>query len=206
MMTIEFTRKWMVQNVASFILSVLCVFPGMIHGEPLPEWQRPVDVRQTAFELGEGKGEFHAWGRGRDLRIFFSEFLPALFERTIVPDRSHGFVPVASSHQFRVFGAYSRHIREGMVRVGAETDTDDLLVLAFIGERSACTIVILNRSIRPRRLEILWPKMKFTEIELVDPYNENDVHKAPAILADDATEIVVDPGAIVTLTSTALRQ
>ncbi len=47
------------------------------------QWQPPADVRNTAFELGTGKGEFHAWGRGRDLR-FFGEFLPALFERTIV--------------------------------------------------------------------------------------------------------------------------
>jgi len=121
-----------------------------------------------------------------------------------VPDRSHGFVPVASSYQLRVFGAYSRRIREDMVRVGAETDAENLLVSAFAGEGDAGTVVILNRSTNPRRLQVLWPKVKFTEIELVDPYHENDVQKAPAALPDDATEVVVDPGAIVTLTSVAL--
>jgi O-glycosyl hydrolase len=123
-----------------------------------------------------------------------------------VPDRAHGFVPVPSSHQLRVFGAYSRRIREGMVRVGAETDAEDLLVSAFTGGGGAGTVVILNRSTKPRRLHVLWPKMSFTEMELTDPYHENDEQKAPVALTDDATEVVVDPGAIVTLTNTALGQ
>jgi len=121
-----------------------------------------------------------------------------------VPDRTHGFMPAASSYQLRVFGAFSRRIREGMVRVGAETDSDDLLVSAFAGEGRAGTVVILNRSTNPRRLQVLWPKVKFTEIEWVDPYHENDVQKISATLPDGATEVVVDPGAIVTLTSVAL--
>ena len=50
------------------------------------QWQPPANVWDTAFELGVGKSEFHAWGQGRDLRFFFGEFLPALFERTIVLD------------------------------------------------------------------------------------------------------------------------
>ena len=123
-----------------------------------------------------------------------------------VPDHSHGFVPVASSRQLRVFGAYSRRIREGMVRVGAQTNADDLLVSAFAGEGGIGTVVILNRSTNPRRLNVLWPRVKFTEIELVDPYHENDVQKAPAALTNGAIEIGVDPGAIVTLTSAALGQ
>ena len=121
-----------------------------------------------------------------------------------VPDRAHGFRPVASSRQLRVFGAYSRRIREGMVRIKAETDSSDLLVSAFAGEGGAGTVVILNRSTKPRRLHVFWPKVKFTEIELVDPYHENDVQKAPTPHTSKATEIVVDPGAIVTLTNTAL--
>jgi len=50
------------------------------------QWQSPANVSDTAFELGAGKSEFHAWGRGRDSRFFFGEFLPAIFERTIVLD------------------------------------------------------------------------------------------------------------------------
>jgi O-glycosyl hydrolase len=121
-----------------------------------------------------------------------------------VPDTSHGFVPVASSNQLRVFGAYSRRIREGMVRVEAETDADDLLVSAFAGKDHAGTVVILNRSMKPRRLRIRWPGVRFTELEIVDPYHENDVQKAPAIRTDGATEVTIEPGALVTLTNVPL--
>lgn len=121
-----------------------------------------------------------------------------------VPDRAHGFVPVASSYQLRVFGAYSRRIREGMIRVGTETDADDLLVSAFAGEGGTGTVVILNRSIKPRRLHILWPNIQFTQGEWVDPYYENDVRKAPAARTDGSTEVTIAPGALVTLTNVPL--
>jgi hypothetical protein len=49
-----------------------------------------------------------------------------------------------------------------------------------------------------------WAGVKFTEIEIVDPYHENAVRKAPAQLANGTKEIVVDPGAVVTLTSAVL--
>jgi hypothetical protein len=93
-----------------------------------------------------------------------------------------------------------------MVRIEAKTNTDDLLVSAFAGDGGAATVVILNRSTKPHRLQVLWPGVKFTEIELVDPYHENDVKKVPTTHVDDASGIVVEPGAIVTLTSTALGQ
>lgn len=121
-----------------------------------------------------------------------------------VPDGSHGYVPVASSHQLRVFGAYSRRVREGMVRVEAETDANDLLVSAFGGKDGDGTVVILNRSTEPRRLHVLWPKVKFTETELVDPYHENNVQEAPATHADGVAELTVNPGAVVTLTTVSL--
>ena len=123
-----------------------------------------------------------------------------------VPDRSHDFMPAASSCQLRVFGAYSRRIHEGMVRLGAEADVDDLLVSAFAGDNKTGTAVVLNRSLRPRRVSILWPGVKFTEMEMADPYHENTVRKAPRPFADGATEVIVDPGAVVTLTSAALGQ
>jgi O-glycosyl hydrolase len=121
-----------------------------------------------------------------------------------VPDRSHGFVPVASSRQLRVFGAYSRRITEGMVRVEAATGAEDLLVSAFAGENGEATVVILNRSTKPRRAHVHWPNVAFTETELVDPYHENDVRKAPAKRADGAAEVAIDPGALVTLTNISL--
>lgn len=121
-----------------------------------------------------------------------------------VPDRSHGFVPVASSHQLRVFGAYSRRIREGMVRVEAQTDAEDLLVSAFADKGDAGTVVILNRSINPRRLKIHWPKVKFTEVERVDPYHGNNVQKSPVENDNGAKEVTIAPGALVTLTNVPL--
>jgi O-glycosyl hydrolase len=116
-----------------------------------------------------------------------------------MPNRAHGFVPAASSYQLRVFGAYSRRIHEGMVRVEVETDADSLLVSAFTGEGNTGTIVILNRSTKPRRLRILWPNVKFTEMELTDPYHENDTRKAPT-----GNEVTIAPGTLVTLTNVPL--
>ncbi len=121
-----------------------------------------------------------------------------------VPDPSRGSVPAASSHQLRVFGAYSRRVREGMTRVQADSDAADLLVSAFVRGSNTGTVVVLNRSTKPRRVHVHWPGMTFTEIELADPYHENDVRKAPAAHADGAAEVTIDPGALTTLTSIPL--
>ena len=127
------------------------------------------------------------------------------YTRTLfVPEKSRGFVPVPSSCQLRIFGAYSRRIHEGMVRVKVKTETQDLLVSAFAGEDSTATIVLLNRSTKPRRLHVKWPGVKFTEMETVSPYYENKVRKAPATPADRAAEILIEPGCIVTLTNVPL--
>jgi hypothetical protein len=64
--------------------------------------------------------------------------------------------------------------------------------------------VLLNRSTTPRRLQVFWPRVKFTEMELVDPYRENDVREAPAARTDGSTEVTVAPGALVTLTNVSL--
>jgi len=120
-----------------------------------------------------------------------------------VPDRSHGFVPVAPSHQLRVFGAFSRRIHEGMTRIAARTDVNDLLVSAFVGEGNKGTVVVLNRSTRPRRVRVIRPGATFDEMELVDPYHENEVMAVPAV-EEGVAEVTVQPGAIVTLTNTAL--
>ncbi|MHC4658622.1 MAG: glycoside hydrolase [Planctomycetota bacterium] len=122
----------------------------------------------------------------------------------MVPDRSHGFMPKSSSCQLRVFGAYSRRIREGMIRVEACTDTNDLLVSAFAGKNNRGTVVAINRSTKPRRLQVVWPGVRFTEMELVDPYHENEVRPIPSSGPGGTTEVVVEPGAIITLTNAAL--
>ena len=114
-----------------------------------------------------------------------------------VPDAAHDFVPEASSHQARVFGAYSRHIRRGMVRIGARASNPDLLVTAFAGENGARTLVILNRSLAAQRVEVKWPGKPFRYLEQTSPYAANAVGAAPSAL-------VVAPGAISTLSTEEL--
>jgi hypothetical protein len=124
----------------------------------------------------------------------------------LVPDRVHGFMPVPSSHQLRVFGAYSRRIREGMVRVEAAADVEDLLVSAFAGKDGRGTVVVLNRATQSRKVRVVWPGVTFTEMEVVDPYHENDLRKVPTALADGSAEVTIAPGAIVTLSNVRLGQ
>ena len=122
----------------------------------------------------------------------------------MVPDRSHGFLPVAPSHQLRVFGAFSRRIREGMTRIEARTDVDDLLGSAFAAEGNKGTVVILNRSTRPRAVRVIWPGVTFSQMELVDPYHENQISAIPAAAEEGVMGVTVEPGSIVTLTNAAL--
>lgn len=66
-----------------FLLAGEAVF-GIVE---LPQWQRAGGIEVSTFELDAGKGVFEAWGKGRDYRVFFSEFLPALCERTLELDK-----------------------------------------------------------------------------------------------------------------------
>jgi hypothetical protein len=109
----------------------------------------------------------------------------------LVPDRSRGEMPVASSFQLRVLGAFSRHVLKGMKRVETKTSDKDLLTAAFAdGARS--TLVVLNRSTGVKRLSVDWNGVKWTRMERTDFYSENAETAAPS-------EVVVEPGEIVTL-------
>jgi hypothetical protein len=121
-----------------------------------------------------------------------------------VPDREHGFVPAASSHQLRVFGAYSRRIRAGMVRVTATSGDDDLLVCAFKGAGSAATVVLLNRGTAPKQARILWPGVVFSEIEVADPYHQNETRQIDGA-KEGACDVLLAPGSVVTVTNVVLR-
>ncbi|MCP5114575.1 MAG: hypothetical protein GY953_27420 [bacterium] len=114
-----------------------------------------------------------------------------------VPDPAHGFVPQASSHQARVFGAYSRRVKEGMERVAAVSSDKNLLATAFAGKQGQ-TVILLNRSINPLDVRVHWDGADFRDIEVVSPYQENARHTVPR------PPIRVEPGAIVTLTSVEL--
>ena len=115
-----------------------------------------------------------------------------------VPDAEGGFLPAPSSHQLRVFGAYSRRIRRGMSRVEARSEDGDLLVSAYAGGDGARTVVALNRGAAPRRLRVLWPGGRFTELERTGPCHPNTAGAAPA------AEVTVEGGSIVTLTNVPL--
>jgi hypothetical protein len=91
----------------------------------------------------------------------------------LVPDTERGGFPVASSHQLRVLGAYSRHVKEGMVRVDTECSEPDLLVSAFAEGRRRGTLVALNRSSHPIKLTVNWAGVDMGFGEVTGPYAPN---------------------------------
>ena len=122
-----------------------------------------------------------------------------------VPDRPEGFIPEASNYQLRVFGAYSRRVHEGMIRVGADVNGRDLLAVAFAGEGGLATLVALNRSTRSVEVEVEWPGVVFDAMEVSDPYNEDRLFPAPQPDGQAQTVVIVRPGALVTLTNVPLK-
>jgi hypothetical protein len=120
----------------------------------------------------------------------------------MVPDSEHGFAPVASSHQLRVFGAYSRRVREGMIRVRSASSNPNLLVTAFAGDAGQ-TLILLNRSTARQKISVRWPGAAFAYRETASPQSENAVETAPTAKSD-FWEVTVDAGAIATLTGVEL--
>lgn len=116
-----------------------------------------------------------------------------------VSSPENGFMPVPSSNQLRVFGAYSRRIKEGMQRVETNNSNNDLKIVAFKGENNSGTMVILNRSINPVSLEIEWKNINFSELEIVDPYSPNIVKPF------NGNKVKIEPGALVTITNVPLN-
>ena len=115
-----------------------------------------------------------------------------------VPDHEAGSLPVASSHQLRMFGAFSRRIRKGMVRLETNCDAGDLLASAFAEpDGDARTLVLLNRGTAPCRAVIDWPKARFAEVERVSP---TAIHAIETVDASGEA-LVVAPGEVVTITN-----
>jgi hypothetical protein len=110
-----------------------------------------------------------------------------------------GFMPVPSSNQLRVFGAYSRRIKEGMQRVEVKNSNNDLKIIAFKGKDNKATIVVLNRSLNPIDLDVDWQGVNFSEKEIVDPYSPNIVSSF------EGKKVKIAPGAFVTLTNVPLN-
>ncbi len=121
----------------------------------------------------------------------------------LVPDPERGLKPVASSHQLRIFGAYSRRVRAGMRRVKAASSNPHLLVTAFSGAGGERTLILLNRSGVAQNVDVKWPEARFRYLETASPRQENSVEPSPRP-AGASLQALVAPGAIVTLTNVEL--
>jgi hypothetical protein len=117
----------------------------------------------------------------------------------LAPDPEHGLVPVASSHQLRIFGAYTRRVRAGMTRVKSVSSNPHLLATAFHGAGGETTLILLNRSSVAQKVAVKWRGAAFRYLETASPQRQNSVEPAGA-----TTEVLVAPGAIVTLTNVEL--
>jgi len=120
-----------------------------------------------------------------------------------VPDAEHGLTPAASSHQLRVFGAYTRRVRAGMRRVKAASSNAHLLATAFSGANGERTLVLLNRSAVSQKVAVKWRGAQFRYLETASAQQENSVEPGPRP-AGASLEVLVAPGAIVTLTNVEL--
>jgi O-glycosyl hydrolase len=107
----------------------------------------------------------------------------------LAPDRTRGWIPVPTSFQLRVLGAYSRHIPKGMKRIDVSTGDPDLLATAFAGGNDE-TLIVINRSTAARRLEIQGAAHPWAEIERTGLEEENAV-------SPFRTDNVIQPGEIV---------
>lgn len=106
-------------------------------------------------------------------------------------DEKNNFMPVPSSYQLRVFGSFSKHILNGMKRVGCLSDNPDFLVSAYSdGENN--TLILLNRGINPQQINLDKEKFRVSKMEVVNMYGikQVDIHNP---------ELVVEPGTLVTL-------
>jgi O-glycosyl hydrolase len=112
----------------------------------------------------------------------------------LVPDRTRGNLPVASSFELRVLGAYSRHVFKGMTRVGSGSNNPDLLTAAFEDSKRA-SLIVLNRSTTAQRLTVEWTGKKWSQIERTSQTLEN----APSTVIP--SQLAVEPGEILTLSN-----
>ncbi len=111
----------------------------------------------------------------------------------IAPDRTDGWIPVPTSFELRVLGAYSRHILKGMKRVGATSSDPNLLTTAFAGNGNE-TLMMVNRGTAARRITVNGASHPWAEMERTGLEEVNEVSAVP-------DQIVVQPGEIVVLST-----
>jgi hypothetical protein len=114
----------------------------------------------------------------------------------LVPDRTDGDLPVPSSFQLRVLGAWSRHIAHGMDRVEVHSNDPDLLATAFVNAQHA-TLVVINRSTQTRQVTLSWPHAPaWEQIERTSLYLQNSDSAVST-----SAPLTIAPGEIVTLST-----
>jgi O-glycosyl hydrolase len=111
----------------------------------------------------------------------------------LAPDRTRGWIPVPTSFQLRVLGAYSRHITKGMKRIGADVNDSNLLTSAYTDGKNT-TLVMVNRATAARTVAVDGRTIPWVEMERTGLEEENAVSAVPA-------KIVVEPGEIVVLST-----
>jgi hypothetical protein len=90
-----------------------------------------------------------------------------------------------------------------MKRVKATSSNADVLATAFHGAGGERTLILLNRSTAPQRVAVKWSGAAFRYLETASPRQENSVEPFPPP-AETGREVLVAPGAIVTLTNVEL--
>ena len=83
---------------------------------------------------------------------------------------------------------------KGMTRVSTTSNNPDLLTTAFEDAHHA-TLIILNRSTTPQRLNIQWTAKHWTQVERTSQTAEN------ATSAITPSDLIVEPGEILTLSN-----
>jgi O-glycosyl hydrolase len=112
----------------------------------------------------------------------------------LVPDKTNSYMPVASSFELRVLGAFSRHVFKGMTRVSSTSSNNDLLTVAFEDSHRA-SLIVLNRSTTPQRLNVQWTGEHWSRVERTSQTVEN----ASSVFVPG--DLLVQPGEILTLST-----
>jgi hypothetical protein len=107
-------------------------------------------------------------------------------------DESSNNIPKASSYQLRVFGAFSRHLLKGMQRIEVTSSDEDLLASAYKKEKNT-VLIVLNKSNATKRIALQNFSSKFSKIEIVSPYMQNEI-----LDIKTNKDLLIEPGSIVT--------
>lgn len=108
-------------------------------------------------------------------------------------EEANGNMPVASSYQLRIFGAFSRHLRKGFQRIGMTSSSSGLLASAY-SKDDKMVLILVNRSMAPKKVNLSPFRKRLSGMETASPYQQNEKAKLPA-----GDFLVIEPGSVVTL-------